>query len=77
MGERNLMHALDEPASPGFDSFGLTDITEADLKSFGAAVLVERLMTGGVSRLSAERMVAINSGSAEPSRARARMQSRR
>ena len=77
MGERNLMRASDGSVSPGFARFGPTDITEADMKSFGAAVLVERLVTGGVSRLSAERMVAINSGSAEPSRARARMQSRR
>ena len=77
MGERNLMRASDGPVSPGFARFGPTDITEADMKNFDAAVLVERLMAGGISRLSAERMVAINSGSAEPGRARSHMQSRR
>jgi hypothetical protein len=70
------MRAADGPVTPGFARFGPTDMTEAD-KSSGAAVLIERLVASGVSRLSAERMVSINSGSAEPSRARARMQSRR
>jgi hypothetical protein len=72
-----MMRASDGSVRPGFARFGPTDMSEADKKSSGAAVLIERLVAGGISRLSAERMVSINSGSAEPSRARARMQSRR
>jgi hypothetical protein len=74
--ERNLMRAADVPVSPGFARFGPTDITEADMKNSGAAVLIERLVAGGISHLSAERMLAIKRG-AEPSRARTRLQSRR
>jgi hypothetical protein len=59
------------------NGFGCAEISEADLKSFDPAVLVERLVAGGISRLGAERMVAIKRGLAEPSRARTHMQSRR
>ena len=58
---------------PGF----IAEYKATLLKSFGPAVLVERLMAGGISRLGAERMVAIKRGLAEPGRARTHMQSRR
>jgi hypothetical protein len=57
--------------------FGCEEISESDLKSFHPAVLVERLMAGGISRLGAERMVEIKRGLAEPGRARTHSQSRR
>lgn len=57
--------------------FGRVEITEAEVKMLGGAALVERLVAGGVSRLSAERMVAIEQGIAEPGRARPHMQARR
>ena len=59
------------------NGFGCAEISEADLKSFAPAVLVERLVAGGISRLGAERMVAIKRGLAEPGRARTHSQSRR
>jgi hypothetical protein len=57
--------------------FGRLEISESELKGLSSAALVDRLMAGGISRLSAERIAAIEQGSAEPSRARSHMQARR
>jgi hypothetical protein len=51
---------------PGDDANAVRDLT-----------LVERLVAGGASRLTAERMVAIERGEAEPGRARRHAQARR
>jgi len=57
-------------------SFGRVEIAEADLKTLSSSLIVDRLVAGGVSRLSAERIVAIEQGIAEPGRARYRMNAR-
>lgn len=54
-----------------------TVISESDLAGLSANALVTRLVAGGVSRLTAERFVAIQRGTAEPGRARAHLVSRR
>jgi hypothetical protein len=56
---------------------GRLGISEAEAKELTGAVLVERLVAGGISRLSAERIAAIARGVAEPSRARNHSQARR
>lgn len=57
--------------------FGRLEIAEEDVRRLSGAALVDRLVSTGISRLSAERMVAIDRGIAEPGRARAHMQARR
>jgi hypothetical protein len=52
-------------------------IAAADLKKLSAAAAVERLVADGTSRLTAERIVAIEHGLAEPGRARSHAMSRR
>jgi hypothetical protein len=47
------------------------------VKKISAAAAVERLVADGTSRLSAERIVAIEQGLAEPGRARTHVMSRR
>jgi hypothetical protein len=46
------------------------------VKKLGGAAAVERLVAGGASRLTAERIVAIERGLAEPGRARRHVTSR-
>jgi hypothetical protein len=57
--------------------FGPIEIPEAEVAMLSDVLLVERLVEGGISRLSAERMVAIRQGATEPGRARSHMQARR
>lgn len=52
-------------------------ISEAELKLMSTPELVARLVAGGVSRLTAERFIAIRRGIAEPGRARPRPLARR
>jgi len=47
------------------------------VKKLGAGAAVERLVADGTSRLTAERIVAIEQGLAEPGRARPHVTSRR
>ena len=78
LGDWPLRRALREEASDaGVLRFGRLEISETELKELSGAALVDRLMAGGISRLSAERIVAIEHGVAEPSRARSHMQARR
>jgi hypothetical protein len=56
---------------------GKVEIEEWDLKWLSSTELVARLVAGGVSRLTAERFIAIERGSAEPGRARPHPISRR
>jgi hypothetical protein len=48
-----------------------------EMKALSNAMVVERLVDGGLSRLSAERIVEIERGAVEPGRARAHTTSRR
>ena len=48
-----------------------------EMKALSNAMVVERLVDGGVSRLSAERIVEIERGAVEPGRARTHTMSRR
>jgi hypothetical protein len=56
---------------------GGLEIAGAELKKLSGAALIERLVASGFSRLGAERMVAIERGTAEPGRARTRAHARR
>jgi hypothetical protein len=49
---------------------GKIEIADADMKLLTSLALVERLVSHGASRLTAERFVAIERGRAEPGRAR-------
>jgi hypothetical protein len=62
-----------EKASP----VASVEISESDLRLVSASVLVARLVAGGVSRLTAERFVAIQREGAESGRARPHATSRR
>lgn len=52
-------------------------ISESEMLLLSTAVLVDRLVAGGVSRLTAERFVEIQRGNAEAGRARPHSMSRR
>lgn len=52
------------------------EISESDLRSVSASVLVARLVAGGVSQLTAERFVELRGGAAESGRARPHATSR-
>ncbi len=56
-----------------FDTAG---VSEVEVNMLAVADPVERLVAGGISRLSAERIVEIEQGSAEPGRARRHTQAR-
>jgi hypothetical protein len=56
--------------------FGSVVITEVELRMLSSPALVDRLVDNGISRLSAERMVAIERGDAEAGRARRHTQAR-
>jgi hypothetical protein len=53
------------------------EISETDMKQLSSAVLVGRLVLRGVSRITAERFIAIQRGEAAPGRARFHTTSRR
>jgi hypothetical protein len=77
-GESAVMGAGRRPAGnanpPHFERL---EIAEEEMRRLSGAALIDRLVSSGISRLSAERMVAIERGIAEPGRARAHMQARR
>ena len=57
--------------------FGKVEIADTDIKGLSSTALVERLVASGVSRLTAERFVAIERGTAEAGRARPHAPARR
>jgi len=57
--------------------FGETEITSADMQTLSRATIIDRLVAGGASRLTAARIVAIGRGTAEPGRARPHTNARR
>ena len=52
------------------DRLASIEISESDMRLLSNTVLVARLVAGGVSRLTAERFLEIQRGSAESGRAR-------
>ena len=63
---------------PADDSSGARlEISETDMRELSSAVLVGRLVKRGVSRLTAERFVAIQRGETAPGRARFHTTARR
>jgi hypothetical protein len=67
--------ALPEERRVGFTLFGALEIDNAELRFLSNAQIVERLVASGVSRLSADRIVAVQRGGLEPGRARRHGQS--
>jgi hypothetical protein len=65
------------PPPAGLIRFGRVEISEVELKGLNDFALRERLIAGGISRLSAERIVAIERGKAECGRARPHRQAHR
>lgn len=63
-------------ASDGVVMFGKLQIPEREATDLSDAGVVRRLVASGVSRLTAERIVAIERNVDEPSRARRRWQGR-
>lgn len=62
---------------PDVVRFGSIEISTNEVKQLDDDGLIERLVAGGMSRLSAARVVAIERGGAEPGRARVHAQARR
>jgi hypothetical protein len=62
--------ALQEETEPGVTLFGALKIRNSELRYLSNAMIVERLVASGVSRLSADRIVAVQRGNDEPGRAR-------
>ncbi len=52
------------------DRLARIEISESEMQHVSSTVLVARLVEGGVSRLTAERFIEIQRGSAEAGRAR-------
>ncbi len=65
----------DDPV--GLERFGKLDLSGDEATTLTRATLVERLMEAGASRLTAERIVAIERDGAQPGRARPHSQARR
>jgi hypothetical protein len=57
--------------------FGKVEIADADFARLTNTALIQRLVAGGASRLTAERIVALKQSAAEPGRARPHGPSRR
>ena len=57
--------------------YGKLEIPDAEARRLSDAAIVERLVEHGCSRLTAQRIVEIERGSAEPARARRRTLARR
>ena len=57
--------------------FGGVEMTERELSMLSSSALADRLVDNGISRLSAERMVAIEREGAEAGRARRHAQAHR
>jgi hypothetical protein len=62
---------------PDVARFGGVEISEVQLRMLSSSALVDRLVDSGISRLSADRMVAIERGGAEAGRARRHTQAHR
>jgi hypothetical protein len=61
----------------GVTLFGSLEITNSELQYLSNAMIVERLVASGFSRLSADRIVAVQRGQVEPGRARRHAQGHR
>lgn len=57
--------------------FGKVEIADTEVERLSSVALLERLVAGGVSRLTAQRIVEIQSSTTEPGRARPHTTSRR
>jgi hypothetical protein len=67
----------EEHDSDGVTLFGTLAIADSEMRWLSNASIVERLVESGVSRLSAERIVAVQRGEVEPGRARRHAQGHR
>jgi hypothetical protein len=61
----------------GVTLFGTLKIADSEMQSLSNEAIAERLVDYGVSRLSAERIVAVLRGDVEPGRARRHAQGHR
>jgi hypothetical protein len=68
---------LEEERDDGVTLFGGLEIADSELRFLSDAMIVERLVDSGVSRLSAERIVEVQRGDIEPGRARRHAQGHR
>jgi hypothetical protein len=57
--------------------FGTLEIADSEMQWLSNTAIIARLIESGVSRLSAERIVAVQRGGIEPGRARRHGQSHR
>jgi hypothetical protein len=64
-------------ATEGVDLLSVLAISKAEAQALGRSELVERLVEGGTSRLTAHRIVALELGTDEPGRARSHSYARR
>jgi hypothetical protein len=62
--------AVQEETESEVTLFGALEIKNSELRYLSNAMIVERLVASGVSRLSADRIVAVQRGDDEPGRAR-------
>jgi hypothetical protein len=69
--------AVQEEKESGVTLFGRLEIANSELRYLSNAMIVERLVESGVSRVSADRIVAVQRGQLEPGRARRHGQSHR
>jgi hypothetical protein len=69
--------ALQEETEHEVTLFGALEIANSELRYLSNAMIVERLVASGVSRLSADRIVAVRRGHVEPGRARRHAQGHR
>lgn len=69
--------ARQEEDVAGITLFGELEIADSEARFLSNAMIVERLVETGVSRLSAERIVEVQRGEVEPGRARRHGQSHR
>lgn len=68
---------LDDQRKDGVTVFGTLEITDSELRFLSNAMIVERLVDSGFSRLSADRIVSVQRGDVEPGRARRHAQGNR
>jgi hypothetical protein len=64
-------------ATEGVDLLSVLAISRAEARALGRRELVERLVENGSSRLTADRIVALELGADEPGRARSHTYARR
>jgi hypothetical protein len=62
--------AVQGETESGVTLFGVLEIRNSELRYLSNAMIVERLVESGVSRVSADRIVAVQRGQVEPGRAR-------